>query len=69
MARNNDVDFKVLIFLGGLIFVLVFIVRIYWVLVRRKSLKKKKVERHVKTMIVMGSGQPVFQRFHEMIRI
>ena len=53
----DDVDFKMLIFLCSLIFMLVFIVRIYWVLIRRKNLKKQKVERLVKTMIVMGSGQ------------
>ena len=53
----DDVDFKMLIFLCSLIFMLVFIVRIYWVLIRRKNLKKQKVEKLVKTMIVMGSGQ------------
>ena len=53
----DDVDFKMLIFLCSLIFMLVFIVRIYWVLIRRKNLKKQKIEKLVKTMIVMGSGQ------------
>lgn len=50
-----------LIFLCGLIVMLVFIVRIYWVLVRRKNLKKNKVERLVKAMIVMGSGEHDFR--------
>ncbi|XP_028413078.1 UDP-N-acetylglucosamine transferase subunit ALG14 homolog [Dendronephthya gigantea] len=34
----------------------IFVVRIYWVLVRKRELKKEKVDRFVKTMIVAGSG-------------
>lgn len=35
---------------------LIFIVRVYWVLIRKKDLFPKKVKRSVKTMIVAGSG-------------
>ena len=56
MAANHDVnDFKMIVFFCTFILLLI-IVRIYWVLIRRQGLKKKKVERLVKTMIVMGSG-------------
>jgi preprotein translocase subunit YajC len=55
-AKNDDVDFKMLILSFSATFLLVFIVRIYWVLVRRQGLKKKKDKKLVKTMIVMGSG-------------
>ena len=55
-AKNYDVDFKMLILSFSATFLLVFIVRIYWVLVRRQGLKKKKDKKLVKTMIVMGSG-------------
>ena len=55
-AKIFDVDFKMLVLSCTVTFILAFIVRIYWVLVRRQGLKKAKVAKLVKTMIVMGSG-------------
>ena len=55
-ATNTEVDVKMLGFLCIVTVILAFIARVYWVLVRRRGLKKEKVEKLVKTMIVMGSG-------------
>ncbi|XP_046839176.1 UDP-N-acetylglucosamine transferase subunit ALG14 homolog [Xenia sp. Carnegie-2017] len=37
-------------------FIFCFILRFYWVFIRKKSLKNERVKRNVKTMIVAGSG-------------
>jgi glucan phosphoethanolaminetransferase (alkaline phosphatase superfamily) len=55
-ATNSEIDLKMLVFSCIVAFILVFTVRIYWVLVRRQGMKKEKVEKLVKTMVVMGSG-------------
>lgn len=46
----------VLIFSCFVACTLVFIVRIYWVLIRKKDFFPEKVKRSVKTMVVAGSG-------------
>ena len=64
-AKKFDVDFKMLVLSCTVTFILAFIVRIYWVLVRRQGLKKAKVEKLVKTMIVMGSGLIFLNIIHQ----